>query len=168
MKPVILLATMESALLFGPLARAMIALHKTEPLHCDAWSKGLDGVINHRSRVSGMIGPLGPSARFQFAGDVTTFNEVLKIYGGLSQQPLILYLTPVSAGRSFEISVTHEGKGFLHLYVGSELDLEKIVVPAAVHLESLPEVAQPIGAESREGQNKLEEGIKRFVKQRAT
>src|ERR1043166_7703933 len=124
-------------------AAALITTYGKEPLHASSWVKGLDQVVNHPSRVSGMIGPFGPSGRFEFSGDATTFNEVLKIYARVSQPVRILYLTPqaepVPAAQNwtYELSINHEGQGFMHLEISRAADLETLKVPEEVKVESL-------------------------------
>ena len=58
-------------------ADARVTMHGREELHCSGWSAGLTAIVNHPARLSGQVGPLGPLARFQFAGDTDVFNQVL-------------------------------------------------------------------------------------------
>jgi hypothetical protein len=55
-------------------AEVLISRHGTERVSCSGWSAELTGIVNDPARVSGMIGPLGPSAHFQYRGDLASFD----------------------------------------------------------------------------------------------
>jgi hypothetical protein len=134
-------------------ADAMITMHGREELHCSGWSVGLTAIVNHPARVSGKIGPLGLSARFQFVGDTEVFNQVLAQYAALDQQPRALYLSAdissVGNDPDFELSITSEGHGFLHLRNPSRIRLAQVKIPDGVAVEVLPPIEVPINPEQR-------------------
>jgi hypothetical protein len=153
---------LSAMVLLAPEANALVTMHEREALHCSGWSPGLTAIINHPARVSGQVGPLAPSAQLQFAGDAEVFNRVLAQYGALDQKQRVLYLSAdtESAGNGwdFELSVTQEGHGFLHLYTPGRIPLAEIKVPAGVAVEALPPTGLPLDPKQRA---KLEAGQKR-------
>src|SRR5204863_4103228 len=119
-----------------------------------------------------MIGPFGPSGRFEFSGDAATFNEVLKLYAQVAQPVHILYLTteprPLADAErwSYQLSISHEGQGFIHLRVRGAVDLESIKLPAQIRAESLAAVSVPIDATSRKQQDEAQRAIDELVRRR--
>lgn len=145
-------------------ASALMEEVAKEAIHM-AVAPGLDAVINHKARVSGCIGPLGPTAHFEFDGDAAVFNEVLALYGGVGQSAKILYLTEFD-GSDFWVGVNHRGEGFLHLTAGGRIALAALKVPENISVEYLPAVVGPIdpAAQKRTAAAKAE--IERFIANR--
>jgi hypothetical protein len=141
-----LLATM-------PSASALVTTHGREPVHCSGWSEKLSAILNDPARVSGKIGPLGPSAQFQFAGDKDTFNAILAQYATLDQQPRVLYISANAAlsseGPDFEVSITRAGHGFLYLHMPGRIALADLKIPKGVDVEASPPVVLPVDPELR-------------------
>jgi hypothetical protein len=134
-------------------AWALITFHGREHLGCSGWSEGLAAIINHPARISGQIGPLGPTARFHYSGDAAIFNELLQQYAALGGQSRVLYLEPQAPPavegfknqetHDFDLSVNQSGEGFLHLYTLGRIRLEDLKIPAAVRIEALPSPVDP-------------------------
>jgi hypothetical protein len=134
-------------------ANALVTMHGREELHCSGWSPELTSIVNHPARVSGQIGPLAPSARFKFSGDTEVFNQVLAQYAALDQPWRVLYLSAdvlsVEDDQGFELSITHEGHGFLHLRNPSRIQLAHLKIPKGVAVEVLPPTGWPINPEQQ-------------------
>lgn len=122
----------------GP-AKAMITEVGRESITMPSMADGLGPVVNHPARVSGRIGPFGPSAWFDYTGDTAAFNAVLALYGKAKQAEHILYLTE-GDGSDFSLSLTHGGEGFLHLPAGARIPLKDVKLPPGVKVEFLPAV----------------------------
>jgi len=170
-KPSFVLVLVAAFVVPGQLA-AMVTTYGKEAVHSSSWVKGLDAIVNHPSRVSGMIGPFGPSGRFQFAGTVATFNDVLKVYAQVSQPARILYLTSASQSTgsaqvpNYELSINHDGQGYLHLNVEAATDLVTLRVPPGVTVESLPASSVPIGLDRQEREAAAQRAIEQFLQRR--
>jgi hypothetical protein len=158
-------AAIASGAVLGP-SRAMITEVKAEPIHLSTISCGLDAVINHKTRVYGRIGPLGPTAVFEYNGDAKGFNEVLALYAKTQQGDHILYLNEQAAS-GFSVSVTGGGDGFLHLPVGGGIDLSEIIVPKGVNVEYLPTVGLPTNPELQKRAAEAKAKIDKFIAARA-
>jgi hypothetical protein len=129
---------------------ALVTEHGSEPLSCSGWAKPLTEIVNDKARVGGRIGPLAPSARFQYTGDLDAFQRVLAKYVALPQREHILYLqTGFGLQRDFELSITQEGHGFLHFNSDGRIPLDQIKIPAGVSVEFLPDVGEPIDPEKK-------------------
>ena len=145
-------------------ANALITTHRTERLGCSGWSEGLTAIVNDQSRVSGEIGPLAPSARFQFDGDLEAFQRVLEKYAGLQQAQRILYLqTGVGSGHDYELSITGGGQGFLHWNASGRIPLDRLKIPTGVAVEFLPDVIEPAGAEAKAQASALRARLEAFA-----
>jgi hypothetical protein len=139
------LAALLAASFVVPRSQACISEHTTEPLGCSGWSAPLTEIVNDQARVSGRIGPLAPSARFEYAGDRAAFQRVLGKYAALPQAQRILYLqTGFGLEHDFELTITNEGHGFLLFNVGGQIPLEQLKIPDGLEVEALPEVAEPV------------------------
>jgi len=145
-------------------ANALVTTHDREPLHCSGWTDQLTAIINDPARVSGRIGPLAPSARFEFEGDVDAFNRVLARYAALDQKERVLDLSAdPTAGGDFALSVTQDGTGFLHLHLPGRIALADLKIPAGVSVEAIPGVVLPTDPKQRANIESEEERIKAFV-----
>jgi hypothetical protein len=97
-----------------------------------------------------MIGPLGPSARFQYRGDLASFERVLAKYAALPQQSRVLYLQAgIDQDSDFDLTITHDGYGFLHFNASGRIPLEQLKVPARVAVEVLPEAGEPTDPQAK-------------------
>ena len=148
-------------------ANALITNHGRDAVRCSGWSDKLTALINDPARVSGQIGPLAPSARFQFKGDKEVFNRVLAQYAALGQKVTTLYLStdPVGGGggADFEFSVTPDGTGFLHLQLPGRVALSDLRIPKGVSVEAMPPVSLPIDPEQRAKSEAEMAKIKAFI-----
>lgn len=144
-------------------AQALITYHKSEPIYSDSWARGLENVINHKTRVSGRIGPLGPSARFQFSAGADALNEIFQLYAKVQQPQHTLYLSASIDEPDFELSVTHDGQGFLLLNAARGIPLEQIKIPREIRIEVLPSISKSLDPEKAAEQQKAEERIKQFI-----
>jgi Thioredoxin-like len=130
--------------------QALVTQHGTERVSCSGWSAELSEIVNDPARVSGMIGPLGPSGRFHYRGDLAVFERVLAKYAALPQQSRIVYLRAGSDHEyDFDLSITYEGYGFLHLNTSGRIPLEQLKIPAGVAVEHLPEGGEPIDPQEK-------------------
>ena len=131
-------------------ANALVTRHGSERVGCSGWSEGLTAIVNDQSRVSGEIGPLAPSARFQFDGDLEAFQRVLEKYAGLQQAQRVLYLqTGLGSGHDYELSITGAGQGFLHWNANGRIPLDRLKIPTGVAVEFLPDVIEPAASEAK-------------------
>jgi hypothetical protein len=160
MKTRIFLTLLTAALVCSaPWAVALVTLHGREPLAENNWPVGLGAIVNHPGRVCGSWGPIGRTARFHYSGGVAALNEILQNYAGLSQGTRVLYLHPEPAPggkdftaeepHDFDLSITLQGEGFLHLFTMGRIKLEDLKVPDRVKVEVLPSVGMPIDAEKK-------------------
>jgi hypothetical protein len=139
-----------SAITFAPPADALVTEHGSEPLGCSGWSAPLTEIINDKARVGGRIGPLAPSARFEYTGDLDVFARVLAKYAALPQPEHILYLQAGFGLQSdFDLSITQEGHGFLHFNAGGRIPLDQIKIPAGLSVEFLPATGEPIDPQEK-------------------
>jgi hypothetical protein len=149
------------AALTAPPVQALITQHGSEKVACSGWSAPLTDIVNDPARVSGEVGPLGPSARFHYRGDLAAFQRVLGKFAALTQQPLIVYVEAgIDSEDDFALSITHEGQGFLHLSAAGSIPFGQIKIPAGVTVETLPEPVEPIDPQAR---NRLFETRKRIA-----
>ncbi len=164
------------ALILGLLATpvwALVTYHKRERLGCSGWSEGLTALINHPARVSGQIGPLGPTARFHYSGDAAVLNQILTQYAAVGGQARVLYLeadaAPAVEGfadhepHDFDLSVNQSGDGFIHLYTLGRIRLEDLKIPAGVSVEALPAASEPADPELRAKLKAEQQRIADFV-----
>lgn len=138
---------------------ALVTYHKREHLGCSGWSEGLTALINHPARVSGQIGPLGPTARFYYSGDAAVLNQILTQYAAVGGQSRVLYLEPEVAPAAegfadhephdFDLSVNQSGDGFIHLYTLGRIRLQDLKIPAGVKVEALSSISEPTNPELR-------------------
>jgi hypothetical protein len=138
------------AAIMAPRVHALVTQHGTEHVGCSGWSEALTEIVNDPARVSGEVGPLAPSAHFHYRGDLAAFERVLAKYAALSKQPHTLYLEAgIDRGDDFDLSITHEGHGFLHFNAAGRIPLEQLKIPAGVAVEALPGVAEPVDPQEK-------------------
>jgi len=139
-----------SASLAIPRAHALVTEHGSERLNCSGWSAPLAEIVNDKARASGRIGPLAPSARFEYTGGLEVFQRILAKYVALPQPVHVLYLqTGFDIQSDFELSITQEGQGFLHFNAGGRIPLDQIKIPTGLSVEFLPATGEPIDPEER-------------------
>jgi hypothetical protein len=164
MRPRHLLLSLLAASLAVPPARALVTEHGSEPLNCSGWSAPLAEIVNDKARVGGRIGPLAPSAHFEYMGDLDAFQRVLARYAALPQPDHILYLqTGIGLQSDFEFSITHEGRGFLHFNAGGRIPLDQLKIPAGLSVEFLPDAGEPIDPQEKAHLQSMQKRLADYV-----
>jgi hypothetical protein len=164
-----------AALLSLSTMHAAIRQFERQKVSVSGWSAELTAIVKHAARVSGYLGPVGAVGRFQFLGDITVLNDILKRYAGVPQTNHLLYLAANSAatesdvkhaGRySFEISIAPGGEAFLHCYT-SGLDLNGVNVPSEVRVEPFPALANAADPARQRECEAEQRRIEKFIAER--
>jgi len=105
------------------------------------WPAGLADLLNCPNHVYGYAGGYAPALydRLFFAGDAEDFNDFIERYARIQGMAHKLLLHPGRGEFDWQISVcpnVRDLNGVLELWVGGEVELDKVIVPPKVQVSA--------------------------------